>query len=237
MKKIFSMLLIVSILITVFTVSVSADSAYASGDYVEDFEAYLVDNGLGPHYEDQNWYAYEAPCYEYFSEANDTDIPDWILAFGAYMGLSPMPCYGVFGDYYIQNGNYLYPYSLGYYVYVPSESKFYTLEEAWEADFEGIENAFTEYLLVEDIAGYIGDADGDNKLSIIDATFIQRTLVGLCVFDSSDDLTAHTKVTDTAELSYVSDIDGDGKRTVLDATAIQRKLAQLDIPVATTDQG
>lgn len=228
MKKLLSVLLVVCVMLTVLVVPVYAGSAYASGDYVEEFEAYLVDNGLGPHYEGQNWYAYESPCYEYFSEANATDIPDWILVFGAYMGLGPMPCYGVFGDYYIQNSSYLYPYSLGYYIYVPSESEFYTLEEAWKEDFTDIENAFTEYLITRGIASYIGDADGDNSLTILDATYIQRSLAGLCVFDSRDDLTAHTKATDTAELSYVSDIDRDGERTVMDATGIQMKLARID---------
>ncbi len=237
MKKIVSILLAVCMMISVLAIPVYADSAYASGDYVEEFEAYLVSNGLGPNFEGEDWYVYEAPCYEYYSDANTTQTPDWVLAFGAYMGLSPMPCYGVFGDYYIQNSNYHYPDSLGYYIYVPSESKFYTLEEAWKADFEGIEKAFTEDLLVRGIAGYIGDADGDNKLTIFDATFIQRNLVGLCVFDSGDDLTAHAKTTDTVELSYVSDFNRDGERNIFDATAIQRKLAEIDAPADTPVEG
>ena len=226
MKKMLCILVATCIMLAMLSVPVYAGSAYATGDYVQEFEAYLVDHGLGPHYEGQDWYAYESPCYEYFSEANDTDLPDWILVFGMYMGLAPMPCYGIFGDYYIQNNNYLYPYSLGYYVYVPSKSKFYTLEEAWKADFECIENTFTEYLLVEGIANYIGDADGDNNLTVLDATYIQRTLAGLCTFNSYDDMTSKKNVSDTEPLLYVSDIDRDGNRTIMDATAIQMKLAK-----------
>lgn len=234
MKKVFSIFLVVVMLLLSVAIPVSAGSAYASGDYVEEFEAYLVDSGLGPNFEGEDWYIYYAPSYEYFSDTNTTQTPDWLLAYGAYIGISPMPCYGVFGDYYIQNMDYLYPYSLGYYIYVTNEDEFYTLEEAWKADFEGIDNVFTEYLFVKGLAGYIGDADGDNRLSIVDATYIQRALVGLCVFDSNDDLTSHTKTTDTAALSYVSDVNRDGERTILDATAIQMKLAKIE-DTATTE--
>lgn len=79
---------VVCIIITVLAVSVYANSAYASGSYVEEFEAYLNEKGLAPHYEGQDWYVYDSPCYEYYSENNDSGTPDWVLVFGAYIGLA-----------------------------------------------------------------------------------------------------------------------------------------------------
>ena len=54
-----------------------------------------------------------------------------------------------------------------------------------------------------------GDADGDGKVTILDATAIQRSLAALPVKSLNE---------------KAADVDGDGL-TILDATAIQRYLA------------
>lgn len=59
----------------------------------------------------------------------------------------------------------------------------------------------------------IGDVNNDGKVSILDATVLQKYLAGL---DSLSD-----------EQLAVSDTNGDGQVTVLDATAIQKYLANL----------
>lgn len=61
--------------------------------------------------------------------------------------------------------------------------------------------------------GIRGDADGDGKVTVLDATRIQRYLAKM-VGEGELDMTA-------------ADADGDGKVTVLDATRIQRVLAKL----------
>ena len=61
--------------------------------------------------------------------------------------------------------------------------------------------------------GIIGDTDADEKVTIIDATAIQRYLVGMRELDK-----VH---------QYLADTDGDGKVTIIDATQIQRWLAGL----------
>ncbi len=58
-----------------------------------------------------------------------------------------------------------------------------------------------------------GDADGDGKVTVKDATFIQRYLVHL---DSGIDL---------AVITRNCDVDGNGKVTIIDATLIQRFLS------------
>ncbi|MBQ3285021.1 MAG: carbohydrate-binding domain-containing protein [Ruminococcus sp.] len=64
----------------------------------------------------------------------------------------------------------------------------------------------------------LGDADGDEDVTIIDATYIQRALAGI-------------------ELPYAinekaADVDGDGDVTIIDVTCIQRYLAGIEVPYA-----
>lgn len=61
----------------------------------------------------------------------------------------------------------------------------------------------------------LGDVDGDNNVSILDATCIQRHLASIPVF-------AYNK--------SAADTDSDGEVTILDATMIQRWLAGLKCP-------
>ncbi len=80
---------------------------------------------------------------------------------------------------------------------------------------------FSVYLLVQlgaevDLA-ICGDADGDGKVTITDATVIQRTLAGI-KSNADPDVIARN-----------GDVDGNGKPDALDATLIQRKLAGLSV--------
>lgn len=60
----------------------------------------------------------------------------------------------------------------------------------------------------------IGDTDGDNYVTITDATKIRRWLAGLTEMDKL--------------AQYLGDVNGDGTCDILDATRIQRKLVNLD---------
>ena len=64
----------------------------------------------------------------------------------------------------------------------------------------------------------LGDADGDGEVTILDATWIQRTLVDI---GSSADFN-----------EVAADVDGDGDMTILDATYIQRYLVGVPVPYA-----
>jgi hypothetical protein len=80
-------------------------------------------------------------------------------------------------------------------------------------------DAEAEYRAFEDAETYKdsirGDADCDNRITILDATNIQRVLASLGT-------TAHNR--------FAADVDGDGKVTIIDATFIQRYLASLSCP-------
>lgn len=65
-------------------------------------------------------------------------------------------------------------------------------------------------------AGIPGDADGDGKVTITDATFVQQKLAGLPL---SGDFSAEA-----------ADVDGNGEIESLDVTYIQRWIAHMDTP-------
>ena len=68
-------------------------------------------------------------------------------------------------------------------------------------------------------SGYLlGDADGDGEVTILDATWIQRVLVGI---DAPADFN-----------EAAADVDGDGEMTILDVTYIQRYLVGVAVPYA-----
>ena len=63
--------------------------------------------------------------------------------------------------------------------------------------------------LADSNIGYLtGDANGDNKVDILDAAFIQKAASGKADMDYDD--------------KYIADVNGDNVVDILDATAIQR---------------
>lgn len=72
--------------------------------------------------------------------------------------------------------------------------------------------SFVVSAAADSTAYMIGDADGDNEVSVLDATVIQRVVASIDVADFNES---------------AADADGDGAVTVFDATAIQRHLADL----------
>ena len=74
------------------------------------------------------------------------------------------------------------------------------------------ENGFVFIALDEEGCIILGDADGDGKVTILDANAIQRNLADLPTEDYDE---------------IAADVDGDGKVTIIDATMIQRWLAGL----------
>lgn len=61
---------------------------------------------------------------------------------------------------------------------------------------------------------YMGDADLDGTVTVVDATAIQRSLAGMEVFNRLQ--------------TVVADVNGNNEVDILDATVIQRELAHLD---------
>ena len=73
------------------------------------------------------------------------------------------------------------------------------------------------YQEIKMINTILGDANGNGKVDITDATVIQRYLTGLSVFYPDETL-------------MNADVDGDGVLTILDATFIQRHVTKINTP-------
>lgn len=229
MKKLVSVLLSMSIILSLCIVSITSSGAETTVDSrLDEFKKQV----LGENYEDYLAPVFYEELYEYYSESNHTDTPDWIFGKG-YTDMEASYSKGVFKEYLIY-GDYCYPYLLGFFVYDPDENTFYDIEQAWDMNFENLNYAFEEYIKnnqednVEMRCIYrIGDSDADCELTVMDATYIQRALAQLEEFSVLDTYIGAFQHYGK-ELNYISDYDFDGSITVMDATAIQMKLAKVE---------
>ncbi len=173
-------------------------------------------------------YSYDED-YEYYSSDNSADsaeaTPDYVLvSLRTYMHYAAPIVYR-YGRYMIRNENGMTPYPDGKCIYVPAENKVYALWDAYQ-QIEGIENIFTEAGLGEPV----GDMDEDGKLTVKDATIIQKCIAGLESFPLEDNLYGGSTISITGKFVpfYISDFYCDGERNIKDATAIQKYIAGLE---------
>lgn len=200
--------------------------------YAPEFEAYLKTT---PAYKElasswdfdaHPWYSYKEVYYyangkgaEKMPEAT----PDYVLIDGTLNMSSPSISYGVIGDYVLFCENCGNPDCLGYFVYTPEDGKMRTLKEAYDAGVEGIGNVFTDLGL----GLRMGDADGDGRLTIKDATYIQKYLAKVEGINPPAGFMGHDACGNGPDGISVADFDVNGKVNIKDATAIQKKLAKI----------
>ena len=223
MKKILCIVLLA--LSLSFTYSVSAKNNYQQNEYKQLFEKYLFEEiGVDTFFLDL--YHYEE-LYMYYSNSNvtaDEIEPNYILIRG-YCSFDPMPTYEIIDNYVIETRNCFSPYEVPYFLIVPSEQKLYTIHEAFEANIECVENIFEMY----NFGRLLGDMDKDRKLTIKDATYIQKCLVGIEKYPENDGIDGLNALEpDDKNCRYISDFNRDGERNVKDATAIQKYIAGLE---------
>ncbi|MBQ6626405.1 MAG: hypothetical protein IIX27_03855 [Ruminococcus sp.] len=155
---------------------------------------------------------------KYYHLNKDGDI-DWALIY-AYTNLcADTPGWMLIDDRIILTNSLYYPFVYCYGVYDAEVDDFIAISENMDlSKYEGLED-----ILSSTIGVPIGDADLDYNLTIMDATYIQRVMAGLCEFSSRDRIDYYG-----SPLKYISDLDRDGERTIFDATAIQMKLAKVE---------
>lgn len=168
------------------------------------------------HYYDELYYHYD-----------ENGEIDWALIEQCSYNAPPWECHCVFKGRIFMYGDH-YPISFGYGIYDVKEDKFYDIvnNNFDYSKYDDLEEVFESIN-----PGYlIGDADRDGKLSVMDATLIQKCVAML---DSIEDKEFLDYYVDNPSGNSVfpryifSDFDCDGERTVMDATAIQMKLAQV----------
>lgn len=203
-----------------FSVVCSVSATNENGKYEDLFverlslQEYVVDG--------EKYYDY-MECYKYYSSDDmtsiDESIPEFVLVFAATNEVGPMIYSEYIGSYVVVSYNCHYPDTLGYYIYIPSEDKIYTLKEAYDKGVEGIRNAFSEYITLKGMSGLLGDSDKDNELTIKDSTWIQKKIANINVSTNYD----------YEEVEFaIADYDKDGLVTIKDATAIQKYIAGLE---------
>ncbi len=158
-------------------------------------------------------YTYREKCSVY----NESRELEYILI-NAYNNMcSPAEVGFRIGDVVIHSynihSNFVYQYGL----YDVKEEKVYDL-------FDLRKTPEKYYKLEENLVRYcggipIGDSNNDGKVTVLDATTIQRIVASLDRPRYPYRYLSH----EGDESGYISDYDGDGSITVLDATCIQRK--------------
>ncbi len=171
----------------------------------------------------------------YYNASQDEDTvpatPDFVLVECMLDFYSRSHTYEIFGDYVVADYYVTYPYELGYYILIPETAEILTLKEAWDKNLEGIDAVFEKGVLGQ----LIGDADNDGKLTVRDATAIQKAIAGISTIkgDRFKVITGYIE-TDSNDMpiienKYISDYNRDGVRNVKDATAIQKYIAGIEV--------
>ncbi|MBQ7132936.1 MAG: dockerin type I repeat-containing protein [Ruminococcus sp.] len=223
MKKLVSIILIFVLMMSMNVVPVFAYENLISGDYL--YESKYVEEYIEPVYNyEEDWYTYSEKYYHHIDETDPESEIDWVLVAAGTNMAAPWFAKMVVKDIVFNNrGSGGYPFEFYYAVYDVKEEAFVEITDSMVDDYDGL----YEMMLELNVGTPIGDANKDNKLSVMDATYIQRVLAGLCDFDEDDDISGHYNL-GSENLDYVSDFDRDGERTIFDATAIQMKLAEIE---------
>ncbi len=228
MKKLVSTVFVGIILLSMFIMPV-----YATSD-TNVFEWKYYDNIIEYFAEfDEYERASIDSCYDeiyYHYSFDDADEPDWALVF---CGFDPAPTemkYGTLVGKRILSvvGGGCTGFVDGYGVYVKEMDSFIPLRQSYLDQIAELCPGFIEAIEENEIGQQFGDVNNDSKLSVTDATYIQRYLAEIYDFIQTY-FSVH--LDGGRDVISVADYDRDGKTTVLDATAIQRKLAELDEPV------
>lgn len=162
--------------------------------------------------------------YEYLGvvDTDNDEIKNYAIVY-AHWATCPEACDGgVVGDRYFWQGQLFSPFRFGYALYDLENDKFIQIDENILTDYPFVADIMDEYL----IGTPFGDADGDKVLTVMDATFIQRSLVNLVSFPADEYFLEYGNYPTQRR----SDINFDSSVDILDATAIQLKLSENIIP-------
>ncbi len=219
MKKLVSVIL-ATILVAGAMVTVGAYGPYpVQEELVYQFEDKFVERFSATYDQIENLYVYDELYYHY----DENGQIDWCL-------ISAKPNtdfetadikYLKFNDFVLHsNSTNSFFFEMQYGIYDVDADAFMSIVDCYYK-LDKYEEA-VDALRGVPYSRPIGDYDDDNRLSILDATGIQRMLAKL------DDLRCDGYHDKFGNMGDFADFDGDREISILDATAIQRKLAQLD---------
>ena len=228
MKRVLSFILTVVILFSLSIVCMVNTSAMT----VDPENKYKYDEFVIPqifkehHLLNPNLHVTYKEVYEYFSGNSTADEycnSIYVLIWVSSAAFEPadMCTADLCGDYILYDTSINYPFTYHYGIYVPDTDEVYDLISAYEKGIEGIEKVFTE----AGVGSLIGDMDEDGKLTVKDATFIQKIIAGIEGFTEP---TIYAAEFDESLPISISDFNRDRVRNIKDATAIQKHIAGLE---------
>ena len=158
--------------------------------------------------------------YKHYSETNKITPKYVLFNIDTDRAITDIPHATMINDYLIYDREADFDYTNG--VYIPKTNEIISLKTALKRNIEGIDKAF-EHI---SYSALIGDNNNDGKLSIKDATYLQKCLAGMEQYREDDPIYAY-EFDDRIPAHYISDYNRDGVRNIRDATAIQKKLAKI----------
>lgn len=197
MKKLVSLFIV-----AVMLMSLCAVTAFAEDGYNFDYYDRFVEEFGEPYYYQEMYVSFENndPSYYVIKAQLDqiyVDPPEHIEEIGIVNS----------GLVFTQIPVYM-PFKTTYGLYDVADDKFYDITVVDINTYRGLYN----YLVNEEIANMIGDVDYDKKLTIMDATMIQRILANITHIRNN----------------FITDFNCDGSVDIMDATAMQIELAKLE---------
>ena len=196
------------------------DGAHLYGPSLTTFDNFCGVYGYSPE---------DNPCYrELYTHCDSNGDVDWVLFYVESNGDTGMLAMykDVIGNRVVDHGAYFdVPFPSYYGLYDAKNDSFVEVNSDTVNDYDGLAKVFDEV----GEGRFLGDIDGDDSVTVIDATIIQRCEAMMSDYPEDDELGIryHDRV-----LWYYSDFNRDGERDIVDATCIQRYLAGLAYPVS-----
>lgn len=149
-------------------------------------------------------------------------VTDWVLVYAVSNLMSPSFLNVIVGNRVMMLSCYGTPFDTGYGVYDVKNDTFVDAASAQAKSYPDFVTVFDEF----GTGRLIGDIDGDDTLSVVDVTVMQRCLAWMRDYPSDDEITAADGAWGYS-CRYYSDFDRDGERDITDVTKLQRYLVGL----------
>jgi hypothetical protein len=167
---------------------------------------------------------------ELYYHKDKDDMIDWVLIEVRARLQKPVVVFSVIGNRVFDYEDWQYPFASGYCVYDVVNDAFSDASDADNEKFPGFSRAVDEAVKkspYNNRGRLIGDMDGDDELTMIDATLIQRCDIRIRDWPV-DDLIKPEGHTYKKPPTYYSDFDRNGERDIVDATKLQRYVTMID---------
>ena len=172
--------------------------------------------------EDVYWsdffYFYDEP-YEHRDQNGDVD---WVLIQAETFIAQDVIYEGIIGNRFVFRPTPSYPFDSGYGIYDVKQDIFVPITRDAESNYDGLTKALDKVVT----GRLLGDLDGDDSLTVIDATIMQRCEAKMRDYPENDE-----RNYPLGKIRYYSDFNRDGSRDITDATCIQRYLAGQTYPI------